>query len=151
MSPERSLLDTSAILTLIEDEDGAERVEALLRGGDVLLAWTVLLETHYISLQERGREEADRRYALLVALGATVIWDVDEPALLTASNLKALHRLSFADALIAAYAIRHDARLIHKDPEYDVLKGSSEWRRFRTRAADPRRRQGLPCFATPSP
>lgn len=111
------------MLTLIEDESGAERVEALLRQADVLLPWAVLLETHYISLQERGRAEADRRYALLLALGATVIWEVDEPTLLLASEMKARHRLSFADALIAAYALRRDALLVHKDPEYEALKG----------------------------
>ena len=32
MSPERHLLDTSALLTLIEDEAGAERVEQVLFG-----------------------------------------------------------------------------------------------------------------------
>jgi predicted nucleic acid-binding protein len=123
VSAERCLLDTSAVLTLIEDESGAERVEALLRQADVLLPWAVLLETHHISLQERGRAEADRRYALLLALGATVIWEVDEPTLLLASEMKARHRLSFADALIAAYALRRDALLVHKDPQYEALKG----------------------------
>jgi predicted nucleic acid-binding protein len=120
---ERHLLDTSAVLTLIEDEPGADRVEALLRGGDVLLPWTVLLEAHYVSQQERGRAEADRRYALLLALGATVIWEMDEPILLTASEIKAQHRVSLADALIAAYAVRGNARLVHKDPEYAALEG----------------------------
>jgi predicted nucleic acid-binding protein len=120
---ERWLLDTSAVLTLIEDEAGAERVEALLRHSEVLLPWPVLLETHDISLQERGRAEADRRYALLLALGASVVWEVDEPILMTASELKARYRLSFADALIAAYCVNQDARLIHKDPEYEALAG----------------------------
>ena len=58
MSPELYLLDTSALMALIEDEAGAERVE---------------------------------------------------------------QRVSFADALIAAFALRTGATLIHKDPEYDAL------------------------------
>jgi len=45
-APPRYLLDTSAVLTLIEDEPGADRVEALLRerGAGVLLPFPVLLE-----------------------------------------------------------------------------------------------------------
>ena len=45
------LLDTSAILTLLEDEEGAARVEELLRQESILLPFLVLLETYYITLQ----------------------------------------------------------------------------------------------------
>ena len=54
MSDARYLLDTSALLTLIEDEAGANRVEAVLREEKILLPWVVLLEVYYISLQEQG-------------------------------------------------------------------------------------------------
>lgn len=117
----RYLLDTSAVLTLIEDEDGAERVEAILQEGDVLLPFPVLLETYYISLRERSEPIADERYALLRHVGATEIWSVDEPTLLTAARFKAQFRLSFADALIAAFAVRNEAVLVHKDPEFEGL------------------------------
>jgi PIN domain nuclease of toxin-antitoxin system len=52
MSGEPYLLDTSAILTLIEDEGGAARVEQVLRSQDVLVTWMSLLEVYYI--YERG-------------------------------------------------------------------------------------------------
>lgn len=115
------VLDTSAILTLIEDEDGADRVEALIRSGRAVIPWVVLLETHYVSLQEHDRGEADRRYALLVESGVRVLWAIDEPTLLTASEIKGGHGLSFADALIAAYARRSGGLLVHKDPEFEPL------------------------------
>ena len=118
------LLDTSAILTLIEDEDGAQRVETLLRQEDILLPFVVLLETYYITLQEQSEDIADKRYALLKQLPGTILWQVDEPTLLTAGRLKAAHRLSFADALIASFAVRHGAILVHKDPEMAVLAES---------------------------
>ena len=121
MSDDRYLLDTSAILTLLEDEKGAERVEALLREGQVLLPFLVLLETYYITLQERSEAVADRRYALLKQLPATFLWSVDEPTLLTAARFKARHRLSLADALIAAFAVQQGAILVHKDPEFEAL------------------------------
>jgi hypothetical protein len=50
LSESKYLLDTSAILTLLEDEEGAERVEILLRQEQILLPYLVLLETYYITL-----------------------------------------------------------------------------------------------------
>ena len=123
MSPERYLLDTSALLTLIEDEIGAERIETVLTQSETLLPWLALLEAHYITLQERGQSEADHRYALMKQLPVTILWETDEPILLTAARLKAAHHLSLADAIIAAYAIRHNATLLHKDPEFEALAG----------------------------
>jgi predicted nucleic acid-binding protein len=48
---------------------------------------------------------------------------MDEPTLLTAARFKATQRISLADAIIAALAIRQDAILLHKDPEFEVLAG----------------------------
>lgn len=121
MSKPIYLLDTSAILTLLEDEAGAQRIETLLRREEILLPFLALLETYYITLREQSEDVADKRYALLKQLPATILWDVDEPTLLTAGRLKASHRLSLADALIAAFAVRHRAVLVHKDPELAAL------------------------------
>lgn len=121
MNNERFLLDTSAILTLIEDELGAERVHEILTTAQVLAPWSALLETHYVSRQEAGEAEADRRYALLKQLPVEILWLMDEPTLLTAARLKAVHRISFADAVVAAYAMQQDAILVHKDPEFAPL------------------------------
>jgi predicted nucleic acid-binding protein len=117
------LLDTSAILTLIEDEAGADRVERALTYSSTIIPWVVLLETHYITLREQGQAEADRRIALLKQLDVTIVWDMDEATLLTAARVKAEHRLSLADAIIAAFALRAHAVLMHKDPEFDSLAG----------------------------
>ena len=112
MSVARYLLDTSAILTLIEDDDGADRVEAILHDGEVFLPFPVLLEAYYVSLQERSEAVADERYSLLRNLSTTEIWSVDEPPMLTAARLKARFCVSFADALIAAFAVRSSAVLV---------------------------------------
>lgn len=126
MSESKYLLDTSAVLTFLEDEEGAERVEVLLRQEEILLPYLVLLETYYITLQEQPEDVADKRYALLKQLPATILWEVDEPTLLTAGRFKAYHRLSLADAIIAAFAFRHGAILVHKDPELGALTESVE-------------------------
>lgn len=61
------VLDTSALLALIENEEGAERVESLFREERVLVPFLSLLEVHYVTLQERGQDEAAR---LHVEVGA---------------------------------------------------------------------------------
>jgi predicted nucleic acid-binding protein len=126
VSDKSFLLDTSALLTLIEDEAGAARVEQILREESVIITWMSLLEVYYITQQERGQKEAERRHALLKSLPVTFLWQIDEPMLLTAARLKASHRLSLADTIIAACAIRQQAILLHKDPEYAVLSGQLE-------------------------
>jgi predicted nucleic acid-binding protein len=73
--------------------------------------------------QEVGQSEADRRHATINQLDVEVIVEVREPVLLIAARFKASHRLSFADTLIAAYSLRHDATPVQKDPEYETLAG----------------------------
>jgi predicted nucleic acid-binding protein len=123
MSEEIFLLDTSALLTLIEDEAGAARVEDVLRTRSAIITWMSLLEVTYITQQERGVAEAERRYALIKALPVTLVWQMEEATLLTAARLKAVHRLSLADTIIAAYAMQTNAVLLHKDPEFEALTG----------------------------
>lgn len=123
MSADRFVMDTSALMSLIEDEEGAERVEQVLREEEVCLPWLVLLEAAYITRQEQGEDEANRRYALIKQLPVTILWQVDEPILLTAARFKASFHLSLADAIIAACAYSQEATLIHKDPEFEALQG----------------------------
>lgn len=122
MSKSIYLLDTSAVMTFLEDEDGAERVETLIRNEQILLPYIVLLEIYYITVQEQSEDIADRRYALLKQLPASFLWEMDEPTLLTSARLKAHHHISLADAIIAAFAVRQEAVLVHKDPEFEALK-----------------------------
>jgi predicted nucleic acid-binding protein len=102
---------------------GAERVDQVLRTERVWIPWLVLLEVNYITRQERGEAEADRRYALIKQLPVTILWSIDEPTLLTAARIKASYHLSLADAVIAAFTMQINATLLHKDPEFEVLAG----------------------------
>ena len=45
---------------------------------------------------------------------------------LIAGRLKATHKLSFADAWIAATAILYASTLVHKDPEFEQLEDEIE-------------------------
>jgi ribonuclease VapC len=120
------VLDTSAIMTLMENEAGADQVEEILRNESVLLPFVVSLEVYYITLQEKDEQTADARYATLKALKVAHLWEMNEPTLLTAARFKGQYSISLADSMIAAFAARHSAVLVHKDPEYEVLKDEVE-------------------------
>ncbi len=121
MKSELFLLDTSALITLLDNEPGAQRVEQVLEHAENLIPWTALLEIYYIVRREKGEAEADILYALLKRLPVMILWEMDESLLLTAARIKSDHRCSFADAIISAYAILNKAILIHKDPEFEKL------------------------------
>jgi len=61
----RYVLDTSALITLIEGEDGAVRVLEVLADDVALVPCVALVEALYIAEQEQGRDAADERFALI--------------------------------------------------------------------------------------
>jgi len=129
------ILDSSALLALMEEEEGHDAVEEILRQEKSFIPYIVLMEIYYISLRESGQQEADRRWAMIKRLPVEIVWDVDEATLRTAAHFKAFHRISFADAVIAAYAKSYNAILVHKDPEYESLAGEVELRALPYKAA----------------
>ena len=119
------LFDTSAWLTLIEDEDGADIVRALIqraatKGVTLFSSFISYMEVRYISLQEVGEEATAVRLGLMEALPVTCL-ESSKSLGTVAAIIKARHRLSLADAWIAAAAIENGATLIHKDPEFDQI------------------------------
>ena len=121
------VLDTSAWLTLIEDESGADQVQELLekaRAGEVvvLVSFMSFMEVYYITLQEQEPAEAQERVNLMAALPVLRVESTQTLSLL-AGRLKADHRLSVADAWIAALAQERGATLVHKDPEFEQVEG----------------------------
>ena len=119
---EAVVLDASAILTLTGNEPGADEVQTYLAeaiAGRIQLhgSFATLTEVEYITAQEEGTEAARRRPADLNAM--PVQWLHSDAALChAAARLKAAHKISFADAFVAATAIRFDATLVHKDPQF---------------------------------
>lgn len=119
------VLDTSAILTLTGNEPGADEVqtylaEAIAGRVDLHGLFSSLTEVEYITAQEEGAEAARQRLDDLKAM--PIQWLHPDIALChEAASLKATHKISFADAFVAATARRFEATLIHKDPEFHRL------------------------------
>jgi len=127
---ESYILDSTAFLTLFEDEPGAETVQKLLeraKKGEIFIfaSFVSFTEIFYITLREQGEEEAKRRIKLMNALAMTRVESSKELGLI-AGQLKAAGKVSFADTWIAATAIFYNAILVHKDPEFEQLKDKIE-------------------------
>ena len=124
---EAVVLDTSAILTLTGNEPGADEVQTYLAeaiAGRIQLhgSFASLTEVEYITVQEEGAEAARQRLADLNTL--PIQWLHSDAGLChEAATLKAAHKISLADAFVAATAKRFNATLVHKDPEFHTLAG----------------------------
>lgn len=121
----RYLLDTSALLTLRDDEDGAEQVAEILgQAGQQRVqcaaCFLTLMEVFYRVWKDEGELEGKLAYEQCQGLPLTWIHE-DKSLLEKAAEIKAIHQVSLADAWIGACAILHDAQLVHKDPEFEVL------------------------------
>ena len=119
------VLDTSALFTHIDEEEGYDKVEDILRLGhknkcQIYLSFASLAEIYYISWQEKSEDTAKELVVLVKSLPIQII-DSNERITLSAGRLKAIHRLSLADAFVAATAIDKAAVLVHKDPELEVI------------------------------
>jgi predicted nucleic acid-binding protein len=121
----RYLLDTSALLTLRDEEEGAEQVAEILhqaRRGQIycFACFLTLMEVFYRVWKDEGESEGRLAYEQFQALPMTWIHE-DKTLLEKAAEVKATHQVSLADAWIGACAILQNARLVHKDPELEAL------------------------------
>ena len=119
----RYLLDTSALLTLRDDEAGADMVAELLSQSAQAQChgcFITLMELLYRVWKDEGEQAGRLAYEQAQALPIT--WVHEDPQLLVrAAAIKATHNLSLADAWIAASALLEGAVLVHKDPEFKKL------------------------------
>lgn len=115
------LLDTSALLALRDNEQGANRICELLSDGSPCYgSFMTLMEMFYRVWKDEGEAAGREAYADCFAL--PMIWIHESPEILQrAAVIKATHPLSVADAWIAATAWELEVTLVHKDPEFENL------------------------------
>lgn len=121
----RYLLDTSALMTLRDDEEGADAVAGILQQCQdqqaiCLGCFITLMEMLYRVWKDEG--EASGRFAYEQCKSLPVDWLHETEQLLEkAAQVKAGYRVSLADAWIAAAALLNGATLVHKDPEFESV------------------------------
>ena len=127
----RFLLDTSALLTLRDDEPGAERVAEVL---DLAIRGKAKCYGCFMTLMEvlyrvwRDEDKAAGQLAYQQCMALPIEWLSNSEALLAkAAEYKATYPLSIGDAWIAACASEHGAVLLHKDPEFKPVPVAQEF------------------------
>jgi predicted nucleic acid-binding protein len=126
--PTLILLDTSALLTLRDDEPGADRVEqALAQPNHCYACFLSRMELLYRVWKDEHERAGRLAYEQLKALPLQWV-EASEPLLERAATIMACHSLSLADAWIAAAAQQIGATLLHKDPEFQAISDlHQEW------------------------
>nr|VFJ89669.1 MAG: Predicted nucleic acid-binding protein, contains PIN domain [Candidatus Kentron sp. H]VFJ96333.1 MAG: Predicted nucleic acid-binding protein, contains PIN domain [Candidatus Kentron sp. H]VFK05203.1 MAG: Predicted nucleic acid-binding protein, contains PIN domain [Candidatus Kentron sp. H] len=120
------VLDTSALLAFIEEEEGVETIDGLLEGASekrnkIYISTVTAIEVFYISLRKQGKTVAEERLELLESL--PLITESLTPDLCrTIGEIKATKPMSFADCCIAGLAKAKNAILVHKDPEFESVE-----------------------------
>ncbi len=128
------VLDSNALLALLRDEAGKDRVrEAFERAretGTLLVMGSVnWCETVYALMRDYGEEAALDVAAIVHDMPMAVV-DADQDLAIRAGVLKATRRLSLGDAFAAALAIRLGLPLMTGDPDFKALLGDGlelEW------------------------
>ncbi len=119
------LLDACALIALLNDESGADHVDALLKGKiPVYMSAINALEVAYDAVRRTGNPDvASQSLRLLMREGVDVLWALSEPEWVAAARWKARGRLSLADAIALAVAEVRGLRLVSADHhELDPLE-----------------------------
>ncbi len=126
------VLDTSALLAYVDDEDGAEVVANYLRAGQqqeatLNASFVTLTEIRYITIQEKDESSADYLVGLVKSWPINWIYP-DERQCLLAARYKAEYGISLADSFVAAATSLLDATLVHKDPDFELMAAELRFR-----------------------
>lgn len=119
------VLDSFAILALLNREPGGEQVAALLQQAKtgesrLLMTWVNVGEVAYIIERRWGRAHMHKALALLEATDLRIV-PVERDLALLAAHIKALYPLAYADAFAAALAHQKKATLVTGDPEFQAV------------------------------
>ncbi len=109
-------LDSWAVLAWLDGEDPAAGiVERTIKRERPAMSWMNLIEVHYRTTRDHGRQEADQVLAELRPLITENLPGI--AAMRSVSSLKAEHPIALADCFAIALATEGEAELLTGDPE----------------------------------
>lgn len=121
------VLDACALIAFLNDEEGAQLVEALLseasaQNVDLVMNRVNLLEIYYGVYRDDGIQEANSVIERILNLPLTIIDTLADNVFYEAGKLKAENKISLADAIAIGEANVRGAELLTCDHhEFDVL------------------------------
>ena len=122
------VLDACALLALLQSEQGADKVVAVLRDaqkGEAMLTMNKLnlLEVYYKIQRSCGKDDADRMLGDWMRIPMTVNETITDELFFEASILKVRYRISLADSVALAEASVSGGELLTADHhEFDVIQ-----------------------------
>lgn len=125
------VLDAVAVLAYLSDEEGAEKVEGLLEKAErgevkIFMNYVNLGEVYYIIARELGVAKANEAIAIVKGWNLEFV-GVDESIALIAARVKAVHKLSYADAFVVATATDKKGVIVTGDKEFDGVYPDILW------------------------
>jgi len=122
----RFVFDSSAVITLFENRSGSDQVAALLHDAHtdkhrLLMSVVNWGEAYYSVWNTNGPGVARRVMDDIAGLPIAII-PADQDQTLLAAELKAEHKLPYADCFAASLALARDATLVTADSDFSRLK-----------------------------
>jgi predicted nucleic acid-binding protein len=114
--PVRRCLDSWAVLAWLDGEEPAAGiVERTIKRERPAISWVNLVEVHYRTIRDHGKQEADQVLAELRPLITENLPGI--ATMRSVSSLKAEHPIALADCFAVAVAAEEEAELLTGDPE----------------------------------
>ncbi len=127
------VLDACALVALLNQENGAEKVVAAYKRAEsgeaeIVMNRINLLEVYYGFYRDKGKEYAEKVMDG-IAQSIIAISEFDKAIFSVAGRLKASYRISLADAIALAQAMVTGGELLTADHhEFDALEGKEPLR-----------------------
>jgi uncharacterized protein len=126
------VLDACALIAFLNDEEGADKVEALLAEGmdgssGIFLHEINLLEIYYGVFRHGGESLAEQTYVRIGNLPLKFVRGLRKNVFKEAGRLKATYRVSLADSMVLAEAMTRGVPLVTCDHhEFDIIEARNE-------------------------
>lgn len=123
----RYVLDSFALLCFLDDDPGANDIQALLESArtqncELFMNVVNLSEVYYTTKRRNGGEQASQVLSLIDSFPMT-FENADRALALLAGDIKAKAAISLADCFCAASAKRRSATVVTGDPEFEEIEG----------------------------
>jgi PIN domain nuclease of toxin-antitoxin system len=122
------MLDACALLALINNEQGADKVEAVLRDSlngnvEVYMNKINVYEVYYGIYRIEGKTKADAVYKLIQEQPINIIDIFEDAVFIEAARLKTKYRMSLADSIAIGEAVIRNASILSSNHhEFDIVE-----------------------------